>query len=84
MNFAVAWEPDVRRELHSVWATAPDPKAVRDAADEIDRRLAADPYGSGRHLAEGLWRTVVPPLAVYYTIDPIQNAVVISDVAHIV
>lgn len=84
MNFTVTWEPDARSELHQIWATAPNPTAVRTAADSADRNLAADPFGHGHHLAEDLWRAVVPPLLVYYTIDPDQQSVVISNVAHIV
>ena len=84
MNFTVKWESAGRSELHQLWVTSPNPAAVRAAADTAERMLAGDPFGSGQHLAEELWRAVVPPLVVYYTIDPAQQTVVISNVAHIV
>jgi hypothetical protein len=83
VNFTMTWEPDARRELHLTWATAPDPVAVRQAADTAEQLLAADPFGTGIPLAEELWRASVPPLVVDYTIDPDQQAVEISNVAHI-
>jgi hypothetical protein len=57
---------------------------VRTASDTAERVLANDPFSAGQHLAEGLWRARVPPLMVYYTIDPDQRSVVIMNVAHIV
>ena len=84
MSFTVRWHPTGRGELHQVWVTAPNPAAVRAAAEAAERILANDPFGSGQHLAEGLWRAVVPPLVVYYSIDTAQRVVVISNVAHLV
>ena len=83
MNFTVTWEPDARRESHLIWATAPDPAAVRAAADTAERLLGTDPTGNGQHLTEGLWKVTVPPLAVYYAIDQDQQSVEISNVASI-
>lgn len=84
MNFAVKWESDGRRELHHVWVLAPDPAAVRAAAEAAERLLANDPFGCGQHLVEDLWRVTFPPLVVYYTIDPDEQLVTISNVAHTV
>lgn len=80
MNFAVDWESDVRRELHLLWATAPDPPAVRGAAETVERQLGTDPYQAGKHLSEGLWRIVVPPLVAHYSIDASSRSVEITDV----
>jgi len=82
VNFTVTWEPDARRELHLIWATAPDPAAVRQAADIAEQLLGTDPFGNGTPLAEELWKISVPPLVVYYTIDSDQQSVEISNVAH--
>jgi len=84
VNFTVTWDPDARRELHQIWVTAPNPAAVRTAVETAERLLATDPFGNGQHLVEDLWRAVFPPLLVYYTIDTTQQAVVISNVAHLV
>jgi hypothetical protein len=80
VNFTVGWEPDIRAELHQLWATWPDPAAVRAAAETAERLLAADPVGNGRFLAEELWQIVVSPLALYYTIDPARRHVQITDI----
>ena len=82
MNFWVEWETPLRAELHQLWTTAPDPAAVRGAAEKVEQLLAADPYSNGRHLSEGLWRLHVPPLVVHYTIDPDRQYVEITDVIH--
>ena len=80
MNFTVRWRPDAYTELTQLWAVAPDPAAVRDAREEAERLLGADPSGAGRHLSEGLWRLQVPPLLVHYTIDQDRRLVEITDV----
>lgn len=82
MNFTVKWETGIRRELHYLWIAAPDPAAVRVASDAAEERLAADPYGAGRHLSEGLWLIHVPPLVLNYTIDPDRRLVEITDVQY--
>ena len=58
----MGWNSDALREFHELWATSPDPAAVRAAREAAERLLAADPSGAGRHLSEGLWRLRVPPL----------------------
>jgi hypothetical protein len=68
--------------LHLIWATAPDPAAVRSAADTAERALTANPYDAGRHLVEDLWRADFPPLVVYYSVDSMRQTVAISNVAH--
>lgn len=81
MNWTVGWEPSVRSEMHQLWAISPDPAAVRSAAETVERNLASDPTGSGQHLSEGLWRIVVAPLVVHYTIDTARRHVEITDCA---
>jgi hypothetical protein len=82
VSYTVRWEPDARHELHLIWATAPDPASVRSASETAERALAADPYDAGQHLVEELWRAAFHPLVVYYSVDPAQQIVVISNVAH--
>ncbi len=81
MNFTVEWEPEARSELHQLWVIAPDPAAVRAAAESAERLLSTDPAGNGQHQSEGLWRLRVPPLVVHYTIDPDRRHVQITDIA---
>jgi len=70
VNFTVGWDPDALSDFHQLWAASPDPAAARTARETVERRLAADPSGAGRHLSEGLWQIRVPPFAIYYRIDP--------------
>ena len=80
MNFTVGWDQDAYRELTQLWATAPDPAAIRVARETAERLLGADPVGNGRLLSEGLWKIVVSLLALYYTIDPARRHVQITDI----
>lgn len=36
---------------------------------------------AGRIITEGLWKVSLPPLVVYYTVNPIERIVEISNVA---
>jgi hypothetical protein len=80
VDFTVSWEQDAYRELTQLWATAPDPAAVRTARESAERLLGADPFGAGRYLAEGLRQLHVPPLVVCYTVDSGRQHVEITDV----
>jgi hypothetical protein len=46
----------------------------------VDALLARDPVGHGQLLHEGLYRIVVPPLTVFYTVDTTQRTVEVSEV----
>lgn len=81
MDWTVTWEPGVWNELHQLWAVGPDSAAVRNAAESIERLLAGDPLGNGQHISEGLWRIVLAPLVVHYTIDESLRHVDITDCA---
>jgi hypothetical protein len=73
--FAVYWLPDAEDALAQVWLQAPDPQAVTVASAQVDRLLARDPLGCGQHLQEGLYKLVVPPLAVFYSVDETEHKV---------
>ena len=79
MNWTVEWEPDVWNELHQLWAISPDPASVRAASETAKQLLQVNPLG-GLLLSEGLWRVMVPPLAVYYSVDLNRHYVRITDV----
>ena len=68
-EFEVTYQPVAEDQLADAWLTAPDRNAVTTAQATIDRLLAADPHGHGRHLTEGLFTLHVPPLQVYFTVD---------------
>lgn len=81
MRWTVSWKPDIRRELHLLWAAGPDSGAVRAASDSIEELLAVDPTHNGQYISEGLWRIVLAPLVVHYTIDESPRHVEITDCA---
>jgi hypothetical protein len=55
-RYTVEWEADAEGELADIWLQASDTDAVTQAQARIDRLLARDPAGHGRHLGEGLWQ----------------------------
>lgn len=80
MSFHVTWDPEAQKDRAYLWATSPDPAAVRAACDAAEAALRDDPYRSTVPLSEGLWKLVVPPVMVYFDIDPDARAVTITDV----
>ncbi len=82
MNYTVDWPPHVLADLTDIWLAAPDRAAVTAAQARADRLLQSDPHRNGRHLAEGLYRTVVAPLILTYTIDDVGRIVVVQSVRH--
>ncbi len=78
--WTVEWDPSAEQELARLWMLAADPQAVTDAQARIDRLLARNPIGNGQHLAEGLYRLCVPPLTVYYRIDPDSRLVYVDEI----
>lgn len=81
MSWTVKWDPPIYIKLTHLWILAPDPPAVREGRDAVDRVLGTDPHAAGEHLSEGLWRAEVPPLVVYYEIDAHARLVKITNVA---
>lgn len=69
MNFTVQWDPDSEGELHFVWLAAAEPAAVRESWERAKVLLSVNPEQLGSHIAEGLWKLVISPIAVYFTID---------------
>jgi len=80
VSFHVTWDNEARKDRAYLWATAPDPAAVRAATDAAAAALGRDPYQGTTHLSEGLWRLIVPPVMVYFEIDHAGRQVTITDV----
>ncbi len=78
--YFVDWPTDILPDLADVWLRAPDRRAVTNAEARIDKLLADNPIGNGRHLSEGLYQLRVPPLCVTYTVDVAQHRVEINSV----
>jgi hypothetical protein len=77
--WTVEWGPSAEQELARLWMLADDPQAVTIAQATIDRLLGQNPVRNGRHMAEGLWVLCVPPLTVFYRLDPAQRLVHVDE-----
>jgi hypothetical protein len=80
MRSTVVWDLDAQDELARLWMQAPDPQAVADAADEIDRLLMVSAATVGEELGSAR-RLIVEPLEVVYTYSPDDCMVKVHEVA---
>jgi len=81
MRFTVTWHPTAERELADIWVHASDRANVSQAADTIDRVLAAEPLTQGEDFY-GDRILVVLPLAATYTVSEPDLSVQILQVWH--
>jgi hypothetical protein len=79
-RFTVVWWQFANSRLADLWLEATDKSAVSRAADEIDRRLMADPNSCAEDRHEGLCRFSVSPLTVQFTVDELDRRVVVWSV----
>ncbi len=68
MPWIVDWDEAPLDELARLWMQAPDPQAITDAANEVDRQLAITPETKGVEFY-GDRLLVVPPLHVVFQVD---------------
>ena len=66
MTYLVTWLPDAERELARLWMAAPERAAITAAANELDRRLAANGPEEGESREDDFRITFAPPLAVVF------------------
>ena len=71
----------MENELATIWADAPDRDVVSQAANTADRAFGVDPKSDAIYLRESLWRLVVPPLRIYFTIREDDRVVEIQAIA---
>jgi hypothetical protein len=69
MRYTVVYDPAAENELINIWMHAPDPNAVEDASNDIDRQLNRSPERSGHPFGPNR-RLTVYPLAVEFTVSP--------------
>jgi plasmid stabilization system protein ParE len=69
IRFTVTWWPDTQSELLRLWLASAHRRRISEAADAIDRELAAHPFLGSDDLGEGMRRLVEEPLAVYFTVN---------------
>lgn len=79
-----AYRVELTREAENnpieIWLDAADRVAVTEAETAIHDLLRADPFGQGVLVAEGLYKIVRGPLAVFYSIDSTQRRVEIDKI----
>lgn len=80
-SYTVDWTTDAEDALTLIWLQTHD-LAATAASDQIDRLLARDPIGYGKHLGEGLYKLTVPPLTAYYAVDQAKKTVEVSAVQY--
>lgn len=81
MRFTVTWHPTAETELAEIWLRAGDRANVAEAANKIDRALAAGPLDLGEDFY-GDRILVMLPLAVTYTVSEPDLSVQILQVWH--
>lgn len=83
MKYTVTWKPSVKGRLADIWMTAPDRRAVTEAANSIDGLLRADPLGRGESRSGTTRILIVLPLAVVYEVDQDDRLVQVLSVRHV-
>ena len=78
--FVVKWSLAATNEFAVISVLHPNRwKDINDADNDIDKKLRTNPTRYGQYVAEGLWRIISSPLAVYFSVD--GNEVNVSSVA---
>lgn len=70
MRYTVVWRPSALDELAQLWNQAPDKGAVTMAANTIDRELRMNAHRKGQVLTSGEQIYYLPPLGVFFTVEP--------------
>ena len=69
MNYIVHWTDIALNDLAAVWTAAADRNAVTAASHQLERDIAADPYGRGLLRASSANSTAVDlPLGIEYDV----------------
>lgn len=74
--------PRAELRLATIWTTAPDRRAVAEAANRIDQMLRFDPTGLGESCAQGRRIFIEPPLGVIFRVVPEDRTVYVLTVWH--
>ena len=68
MNFLVEWLPEAEAQLTTAWLASPDRKSVTEAASNIDKALANDPFAVGESREENVRIGFEMPLRYLYRV----------------
>lgn len=69
MRYTVVYDLTAENELMKIWMRAPNPRAVSNASNDIDRQMKRSPDRIGQSFGS-YRRLTVYPLAVDYTVSP--------------
>jgi len=77
MNWVVEWGQVALDELAIAWLSADSEmrQLINLACQEVDRRLARDPYGEGESRDDDDRVMFVPPFSVAYRVQPDEMTV---------
>ena len=82
MKWTVIYRPDAADELATIWIDSSDRQAVADAANAIDKQLAADPSSAGKSRDRNSRILCEGPLAVFFDINESDRIVSVWGVSH--
>jgi hypothetical protein len=77
MKFTVVWLPSALNHLAALWNNSADRGSITTAADRIDQLLAMDPRTKGEAREANTRILIVPPLAVYFTVQEMDRLVTV-------
>jgi len=80
MKYTVLWVLAAEHELARLWMDAGQRYSVSGAANEIEKRLAANPGNEGESRSRGQRILLIPPLGVTYEIAEDDRIVRVLDV----
>lgn len=81
MKYTVLWHRSAEAELANLWTTSADRTLVAKAADEIDERLAIDPWSQGEARSGSRRLMFHSVLAVLFEVDDPGRRVSVLKVA---
>ena len=80
MKYTVGWLTSAQDELTRIWLDADRREAVRNAADEIDRVLAIDPFLKDAVVLGDERTLIIEPLAVDFRVFEQDQKVIVGAV----
>lgn len=79
MKYTVTWVPSAEDELARLYLTGPDPAAVTEAANQIDKELGNDAHDKGRDCdGDRVFRQ--GPLLIFFAVSPDDRLVEVLQV----
>jgi hypothetical protein len=81
-QYTVTATREAENDLARLWLSAPDRRAISNAADTIDRTLRFDPQIKGCDAGRGLRQLIVPPPVAEFSVEEDDRTVSILSMRH--